>query len=187
MRFKCILVATVFYLTHIISAQAQENILYTKKHVNTVNVGTSLKYYWSSISVSRGYAFGNGLYVGTGVGIDLMSGGIDNHENSYFIPIFADIKYSFLNRKLSPFIGFKGGALCDCTSSGIGYMIMPSVGLDLWNFSISTGFEMRNISYRIETYDNVNNNIYGDLGPVTGHSGIMIGNNRLKITISYTF
>lgn len=187
MRFKFAVVTAICCLIHIVSAQAQESILYNKKHVNTVNVGTSLKYYWSSISVSRGYAFGNGLYLGTGIGIDHMSGGIDNHKNSIFIPIFADIKYSFINRKVSPFVGFKGGVLCDCTSSGIGYMLMPSIGLDLWKFSISTGFEMRNVSYRVETYDNVSDNIYGDLGPVTGHSGIMIGNNRLKLTLSYTF
>ena len=187
MKTKVLISIFVCLCSHMMIS-AQENTFYGKGHINTVTAGISLPYYWSSLSISHGHAFGNGLFIGAGVGLDYMSGGMDGHEYSWFVPLFADVKYSFIDKKISPFLDLKGGALCDCTSSGMGYVLSPSVGLDIWRFSVSIGYELRNISYRVEIYDQIDNeNIYGDRGPVAGHSSIMIGNNRMKLAVSYSF
>ena len=77
--------------------------------------------------------------------------GVIDQENSYttesdwnaayFVPVFADIKYSFMKTLASPFISLRGGAIADITNPGIRTFASPAVGLDIARFSLKVGYE----------------------------------------------
>ena len=119
---------------------------------------------WSvwGISSSHGFSFGNGLYVGggTGFGAELTKNPVatasvadevidpeytytpeSNWNASYFVPVFADIKYSFTKTLASPFVSLKGGVIGDITNKGIRTFANPAVGLDIARFSLKVGYE----------------------------------------------
>ena len=114
------------------------------------------------ITSSHGFCFGNGLYVGGGAGFGaeltknpdvtarVAEDVIDpeysytpesNWNASYLVPVFADIKYSFLNTLATPFVSLKGGAVADITNKGIRTFANPAVGLDIARFSLKVGYE----------------------------------------------
>ena len=127
------------------------------------NIGLS----WANKSVwgitsSHGFSFGNGLYVGGGAGFgaelsknpvaiaSVADDVIDpeysytpesNWNASYFVPVFADIKYSFTKTVVTPFVSLKGGAIADITNEGIRTFANPAVGLDIARFSLKVGYE----------------------------------------------
>lgn len=49
------------------------------------------------ISTTRGYNFGNGLFLGGGTGISFNKWEMNGVNNRILIPVYADIKYSFLS------------------------------------------------------------------------------------------
>ncbi len=91
------------------------------------------------ISTSHGRSFGNGLYVGGGVGFNAIM----ENKITYYTPVFADVKYSFINRLASPFVSAKAGGLIDITNSGIRTFVNPALGVDISRFSIKVGYEYR--------------------------------------------
>ena len=114
------------------------------------------------ITSSHGFSFGNGLYVGGGAGFgaeltknpvataSVADDVIDpeysytpesNWNASYFVPVFADIKYSFSKTLAAPFVSLKGGAVADITNKGIRTFAYPAVGLDIARFSLKVGYE----------------------------------------------
>ena len=98
------------------------------------------------ISSSHGFSFGNGLYVGGGAGFGAeLTKNTDTSESnwnaSYFVPVFADIKYSFSKTLAAPFVSLKGGAIADITNKGIRTFANPAVGLDIARFSLKVGYE----------------------------------------------
>ena len=114
------------------------------------------------ITSSHGFSFGNGLYVGGGAGFgaelskntaaaaSVADEVIDpeysytpesNWNASYFVPVFADIKYSFNKTQAAPFVSMKGGAIADITNKGIRTFANPAVGLDIARFSLKVGYE----------------------------------------------
>ena len=136
------------------------------------------------ITSSHGYSFGNGLYVGGGVGFsaemtrsaavrttDLdIDPNIDpefsytpnsNWKATYYVPVFADVKYSFINRLASPFVSAKLGAYGDVTNSGIRTLFNPSIGVDIARFSILVGYEHQ---YGVWGYGNGSHNHHVKLG-----------------------
>lgn len=135
-----------------------------------------------SISSSHGYSFGNGLYVGGGVGfgavlskIEQMAIG-DNSENiyqpknsweaNYSVPLFADVKYSFMKSFATPFIDLRGGAIADISDSGASLFINPAIGVDIARFSIKVGYERQS-------------GLWGSLDNTKA--------NIVKLSIGYTF
>ena len=114
------------------------------------------------ITSSHGFSFGNGLYVGGGAGFgaeltknpvataSVADDVIDpehsytpeaNWNASYFVPVFADIKYSFSKTLAAPFVSLKGGAIADITNEGIRTFANPAVGLDIARLSLKVGYE----------------------------------------------
>ena len=98
------------------------------------------------ITSSHGFSFGNGLYVGGGAGFgaELFKKAKTPESNwnaSYFVPVFADIKYSFTKTQVAPFVSMKGGAIADITNKGIRTFANPAIGLDIARFSIKVGYE----------------------------------------------
>lgn len=102
----------------------------------------------TSLSTSHGYAFGNGLYVGGGIGLTYSPLSRLNVKRQVIIPVFAEVKYSFLkNSMVSPFIDVIAGGAYNYSSYGTGFLLKPSVGLDLWKFSFSAGLGRYAINY----------------------------------------
>lgn len=123
-------------------AQSRRSVMYDRGYRADVQIGPV----WydaviSTVSTSHGYSFGNGLYVGGGIGLYINPVDKGGYSTRYQIPVFAEIKYSFLDRTVSPFLDLKAGGFYDYTLGGTGYVIRPSIGVDIWRFSISAGWD----------------------------------------------
>lgn len=123
-------------------AQSHRSVMYDRGYRADVQVGTI--WYDSvigTVSTSHGYSFGNGLYVGGGIGLYINPVDKGGYSTRYQIPVFAEIRYSFLDRTVSPFVDLKAGGFYDYTLGGAGYSVRPSIGVDIWRFSISAGWD----------------------------------------------
>lgn len=137
------------------------NVGYNRGYRADIELSWADKLLWG-ISSSHGFSFGNGLYVGGGAGFgavltknpvataSVAEDVIDpeysytpesNWNASYLVPVFADIKYSFLNTLATPFVSLKGGAVADITNKGIRTFANPAIGLDIARFSLKVGYE----------------------------------------------
>ena len=137
------------------------NVGYDRGYRADIELSWANKSVWG-ITSSHGFSFGNGLYVGGGAGFgaeliknpvaaaSIADNVIDpeysytpesNWNASYFVPVFADIKYSFTKTLVAPFVSMKGGAIADITNKGIRTFANPAVGLDIARFSLKVGYE----------------------------------------------
>ena len=121
------------------------NVGYNRGYRADIELSWADKSLWG-ISSSHGFSFGNGLYVGGGAGFgaELTKNAVTPEADwnaSYFVPVFADIKYSFTKTLASPFVSLKGGAIADITNKGIRTFANPAVGLDIARFSLKVGYE----------------------------------------------
>ena len=164
------------------NANAQsKNPTYSKGYSPAIEIGyTHLS--WTSglpsTSTTHGYNFGNGLFLGGGTGISFNKWKMNGVDNRILIPVYADIKYSFMNKLASPFVELKAGGLLDCSAIGLGYMIRPSVGVDIWKFSLHVGVDIQKCAYAIPRYsgndindlkfDGLSQGIFGNAGPYFG-------------------
>ena len=137
------------------------NVGYNRGYRADIELSWANKSIWG-ITSSHGFSFGNGLYVGGGAGVgaelskntaamaNVADEVIDPEylytpqskwNASYFVPVFADIKYSFTKTFAAPFVSMKGGAIADITNKGIRTFANPAVGLDIARFSLKVGYE----------------------------------------------
>jgi hypothetical protein len=121
------------------------NVGYDRGYRADIELSWANKSIWG-ITSSHGFSFGNGLYVGGGAGFgaELTKKAIvpeSDWDASYFVPVFADIKYSFTKTFAAPFVSMKGGAVADITNKGIRTFANPAVGLDIARFSLKFGYE----------------------------------------------
>ena len=137
------------------------NVGYNRGYRADIELSWADKSVWG-ITSSHGFNFGNGLYIGGGAGFgaelskntaamtNVADEVIDpeysytpelNWNASYFVPVFADIKYSFSKTLAAPFVSLKGGAIADITNKGIRTFANPAVGLDIARFSLKVGYE----------------------------------------------
>ena len=121
------------------------NVGYDRGYRADIELSWANKSVWG-ISSSHGFSFVNGLYVGGGAGFGAeLTKNTDTSESywnaSYFVPVFADIKYSFSKRLAAPFVSLKGGAIADITNKDIRTFANPAVGLDIARFSLKVGYE----------------------------------------------
>lgn len=116
------------------------NMGYKRAYRADIELGASLDRKFD-ITTSHGFSFGNGLYVGGGVGFGAEFTPNIKAEPTYLVPVFADIKYSFMKSLATPFVSMKGGASADITNSGIRTFANPAVGVDIARFSIKVGYE----------------------------------------------
>ena len=137
------------------------NVGYNRGYRADIELSWADKSVWG-ITSSHGFSFGNGLYVGGGAGFgaeltknpvataSVAEDVIDPEYSytpeadwnaSYFVPVFADIKYSFTKTLASPFVSLKGGAVADINNKGIRTFANPAVGLDIARFSLKVGYE----------------------------------------------
>ena len=136
------------------------NVGYDRGYRADIELSWANKSVWG-ISSSHGFSFGNGLYVGgAGFGAELTKNPVaaacvadnvidpeysytpeSNWNGSYFVPVFADIKYTFTKTLVAPFVSMKGGAIADITNKGLRTFANPAVGLDIARFSLKAGYE----------------------------------------------
>ena len=121
------------------------NVGYSRGYRADIELSWTNKSVWS-ITSSHGFSFGNGLYVGGGAGFEAeLTKQTETPESSwdasYFVPVFADIKYSFTKTLASPFVSLRGGAIADITNLGVRTFASPAVGLDIARFSLKVGYE----------------------------------------------
>ena len=121
------------------------NVGYERGYRADIELSWAGKSVWG-IASSHGFSFGNGLYVGGGAGFGAeLTKQTDTSESSwkasYFVPVFADIKYSFMKTLASPFVSLRGGAIADITNLGVRTFASPTVGLDIARFSLKVGYE----------------------------------------------
>ena len=121
------------------------NVGYNRGYRADIELSWADKAVWG-IASSHGFSFGNGLYVGGGAGFGAeltkqTKTPESNWNASYFVPVFADIKYSFAKTFTTPFVSMKGGTIADITNRGIRTFANPAVGLDIARFSLKVGYE----------------------------------------------
>ena len=121
------------------------NVGYSRGYRADIELSWTNKSVWS-ITSSHGFSLGNGLYVGGGAGFGAeLTKQTETPESSwdasYFVPVFADIKYSFTKTLASPFVSLRGGAIADITNLGVRTFASPAVGLDIARFSLKVGYE----------------------------------------------
>ena len=92
--------------------------------------------------------------MGTGLGLTWNFGyPISYYESCDFItyssrllvPIYANVKYYFGNKKVRPFIDLKGGLLADYTHKDVGFFVRPAFGLQIKKIGVNLGFEYNNL------------------------------------------
>ena len=82
----------------------------------------------------HGYSFGNGAFLGGGIGLMVTS------NEAVAAPIFLEAKYAFLDRALSPFVSMRGGFRYMENYNSAVY-ISPAVGVDIGDFSVSFAYQ----------------------------------------------
>ena len=140
--FACILAAGMILATgNVVSAQNGKGGWSYRKDYRA-----DVEFAWMNpgqyvLSTSHGYSFGNGLYVGGGLGLGFDTSYAD--KTSVIVPLFAEVKYSFLDQFDSPFVSFRAGEYADFTNFGLGFFFNPAVGIDLGRFNIKLGYELQ--------------------------------------------
>ena len=111
---------SLIFMCFVVMANAQEavNSSFKKGPAGIVEVGTMFNQGFSGgyASVSSGYNVLPGLFTGVGVGFKTQKFSVQD-VNSLLVPVFAQVRYSLLNKTFSPFIDLKAGLLADYTKS----------------------------------------------------------------------
>lgn len=139
---KLILTAVaVLFATMGVSAQGSK--AFDKGYRGSVNAGgdISVTKDWPNTSIefttSHGYSFGDGMYIGAGIGLNLEMSG-----NDVGIPVFFDVKYNILDWKLSPYIDCRMGVeFMTYDYMKCGFMASPGMGFDYRDLSLRVGYK----------------------------------------------
>ena len=149
---KLLSILLVFFsVAGMANAQESVNPSFKKGPAGMVEVGTLFNQGFSGgyASVSSGYNVLPGLFTGVGIGFKTQEFSVHN-ENSLLVPVYAQVRYSLLNKTFSPFIDLKAGLLADYTKSlktvntpypdnGCGHFFKAAIGVDYKRFSLSVG------------------------------------------------
>ena len=82
------------------------------------------------VTSSHGYSFGNGLWMGGGLGVSMASA-----YDGIYIPIYTEAKYTFMkDKKVSPFLDCKLGFMTNLDD--LYTLISPGFGVDINRFSV---------------------------------------------------
>lgn len=103
----------------------------------TGNIGVNKGFMNNGIELttSHGYNFGDGMYVGGGIGLNASM-------SDYFdIPIFLDMKYNVLDWKISPYVDCRVGSVIWGDGECLVFMASPGVGFDYRKMSFRIGYK----------------------------------------------
>ncbi len=118
-----------------------------------------------SIETSHGYQFNHYIFLGAGLGFQFsskyetkgMEYALDKRDSKVDIPIFANLHFNFLKKKISPFVDLKGGAY---VNNGGGAYVNASAGLRIATtakqaVNISVGYAFQQLEF--ETFGHFTN------------------------------
>ena len=125
-----------------VDAQSKDYVDYERGYRADIAVSTSISEQYT-LSTSHGFSFGNGLYVGGGVGFTAET--FLNFEDAphYLVPLFADVKYTFLNKRVSPFVSARVGGVFNTEYMMNRMLINPMVGINVRHFTVGLGYELQ--------------------------------------------
>ena len=125
-----------------VDAQSKDYVDYERGYRADIAVSTSISEQYT-LSTSHGFSFGNGLYVGGGVGFTAET--FLNFEDAphYLVPLFADVKYTFLNKRVSPFVSARVGGVFNTEYKMNRMLINPMVGINVRHFTVGLGYELQ--------------------------------------------
>ena len=125
-----------------VDAQSKDYVDYERGYRADIAVSTSISEQYT-LSTSHGFSFGNGLYVGGGVGFTAET--FLNFEDAphYLVPLFADVKYTFLNKRVSPFVSARVGGGFNTEYKMNRMLINPMVGINVHHFTVGLGYELQ--------------------------------------------
>ena len=125
-----------------VDAQSKDYVDYERGYRADIAVSTSISEQYT-LSTSHGVSFGNGLYVGGGVGFTAET--FLNFEDAphYLVPLFADVKYTFLNKRVSPFVSARVGGVFNTEYKMNRMLINPMVGINVRHFTVGLGYELQ--------------------------------------------
>lgn len=115
-----------------IGLDAQESYSFNKGYRGDVSVGgivgvtKGVRNDAFSLSTVHGYSYGDGLFVGGGVGLNAL------FSDLVTVPVFAVAKYNFIDKVFSPFVDCRLGAeaMLQNNDKGLAFVVSPGVGVD---------------------------------------------------------
>lgn len=87
-----------------------------------------------NLLTSHGCSFGNGFYCGFGTGLQY-------NADKITLPIFADVRYSILDKLVSPFVAVRAGGVHSFKDKGMSSYLSPYFGIDLGRVSLTISWE----------------------------------------------
>lgn len=132
-----VLLAICFFVSIETNAQVSTNPTFSEGLKYEIQIG-------SSETVSAYYSFGKGLSLGVGTGFVYRSVALSypTHEAKMIVPYFAEARYNFLDKKVSPFVDVRYGGFSDYRNKGVGNIAIGSIGSDFGkHFAVYVGVE----------------------------------------------
>lgn len=153
--------------TMISSAQGNKNPSFTRGFAGNVEAGVLFKdgFAGEYVNVSSGYNILPGLFAGVEIGIKNQKFHSLSDVNSFLVPTFIQLRYSFLNKSISPYIDLKGGLISDYSNSmkdmpqgfqdsGCGHFFRVGIGVDYKRYSFYVGDDWSQVSYSTASRNN---------------------------------
>ena len=172
-----LLCSMVLLLLWPVMAVAQKNSSYDTGYHPTIEAGLVMnsEAAVASAVTSQGYCFGNGLYVGGMTGI-VFGSVSEGGGRAQAVPVMGEVKYSFLDCLVSPFVGLRTGMVLDVSSAGVGFVVRPALGVDIGRFAVSVGLNLQTVTYGTGTAGSGGGPFFPRFTPGnTGNSGIYAG------------
>ena len=125
---------------------AQENKFYRQGYVGDVEMSVKAALQkevyadFFSVYTMHGYAFGDGAFIGAGLGVKLLERA---NKYNFDIPVFVQADYHFLDKQFSPFVALRSGVQFSPDSTGtFTVFINPRIGVDLGRFYAQLGYNL---------------------------------------------
>ena len=139
---RIILVVMAFVMA--VSASYAQNFADKKGYLGNVELElgyiTGTNAFDSAILTTHGYSTGNGWFFGAGTGLRITP----NHHAIVSIPFYADVRYSFCNGYVRPFVDMKLGTEMNVEEVTAGLYLSPSIGVMINRYSISLKYGYSN-------------------------------------------
>ena len=129
---------------------------FSKGYRGLVEIGYGLKSGKYGLDVTNfnfvnGYQFNENMFVGIGTGFKYFT------ESKFtLIPLYADFKYTFLNQKVSPILGFSAGFSFNPSNGfqGEGFLFNPSIGAQIkgankMRYNISLNYQTQQMNFLV--------------------------------------
>lgn len=157
MKRIAIILSGILALASTSVASAQTESRYFKQgYMGNVELGVGAdvansKEEFASVLTSHGYVVGKGVYIGAGLGAMTSFRSKDARSTIVDFPLFFDVKYSPLDKKVSPFVGASVGIHYNLFHS-VGAYVSPSLGANFGRWSVFFRYTYREYS-SIKTVD----------------------------------